>query len=212
MRTAFRMTGALLVALATGACASGGSQGVRVAAQQVPAARPPSPAHSRFMTDMIGHHAQALVMARMAPHNDASSSVRTLAGRIINAQQDEIRAMQVWLKDHGQPVPTVDSTGVVQASAGHDPGQHLMAGMLTPEQLAELEKARGTEFDTKFLRYMIQHHRGAVSMVEQLFADPGPNPDDTVFKLASDINADQLTEIERMRRMLASITIGIQAP
>lgn len=212
MRTAIRLTGALLVAVATGACASGGNRGAQVAPQAVPAPRPPSPAHIRFMTDMIGHHAQALVMARMAPANGASPSVQTLAGRIINAQQDEIRTMQVWLRDHGQPVPTVDSTGVVQAAAGHDHGRHLMPGMLTPEQLAELEKARGTEFDTKFLRYMIQHHRGAVSMVEELFNDPGPNPDDIVFKLASDINVDQLTEIERMRRMLASITIGIQAP
>ena len=207
-----RITGTLLTALAVAACGGGARPGVQTASTATVAARPPSPAHIRFMSDMIGHHAQAIVMSRLAPAAGASPSVRTLAGRIINAQQDEIRTMQVWLQDHRQPAPHVDSTGAVHGAPGGDHAHHAMAGMLTPEQLAQLQKARGEEFDKLFLQFMIQHHRGAVGMVEKLFADVGPNPDDTVFKLAADINADQVTEIERMRRMLAAITIGIQVP
>ena len=210
MRGPIRITGALLAAFAVAAC-GGARPGVQAAS--TPAAqRPANPADVRFMTDMIGHHAQALVMSRLAAPNGASPSVRTLAARIVNAQQDEIRLMQTWLQDHGQPAPHVDSTGAVHGGSGGDHAHHGMPGMLTPEQLAQLEKARGEEFDKLFLQFMIQHHRGATEMVKQLFASQGAALDDTVFKLASDVNVDQLTEIERMRRMLAAITIGIQVP
>jgi uncharacterized protein (DUF305 family) len=213
MRRSFRTGGALLLAAAMAACA--GARGATTTPGQAAAARAPNPADVRFISDMIGHHAQALVMSRMAPANASRSSIKTLAARIINAQQDEIRIMQVWLRDHGQPAPAVDSTGAVSmpGMAGHEHGQHhAMPGMLTAEQLAQLEKAKGEEFDKLFLQFMIQHHRGATEMVRQLFASQGAALDDTVFKLASDVNADQLTEIERMRRMLTEITIGIRVP
>lgn len=156
----------------------------------------------RFMSGMIHHHAQALVMSRLAPENDASSSIRTLTARIINAQTDEIFVMQRWLRDRDRPVPEVHADG--QMAGGH---MH-MAGMLTEEQLDELRAARGAEYDRLFLEYMIQHHNGAVDMVDVLFATDGAAQDDFVFKLASDIQVDQRTEVARMQRMLDAMPPG----
>ena len=157
----------------------------------------------QFMGGMIGHHAQAIVMSRWAPSHGASPSLLILAERIINAQQDEIAAMQRWLRDRHQPVPDARPTGMRMIVNGveHD---MLMPGMLTEAQMKELDQARGKEFDRLFLTFMIQHHRGAVTMVNELFATNGAAQDITVFKMASDITADQTTEIERMQKMLAS--------
>jgi uncharacterized protein (DUF305 family) len=88
----------------------------------------------------------------------------------------------------------------------------LMPGMLTDEQMKELDQARGKDFDRLFLRYMIQHHRGAVSMVNELFGTTGAAQDETVFKFANDVQVDQSTEIARMEKMLAFLTLGITAP
>jgi uncharacterized protein (DUF305 family) len=154
------------------------------------------PADVGFMTDMIHHHAQALVMARMAPTHGASGPIQVLAERIIVGQNDEIALMQRWLRDRGEPVP--DPAG------GAHGGVHAMhmPGMLTQEQLEELDAARGAEFDQLFLTLMIQHHQGALTMVEQLFGTYGAAQGDAVFKIASDIGADQTSEIDRMRSML----------
>ena len=159
----------------------------------------------RFMTGMIGHHAQALVMAGLAPVNGASPSVDILCARIINAQNDEIAAMQRWLRDRNQPVPEVHVSGTTMMVHGPEYTTH-MPGMLTPEQLQELEAAQGKEFDRLFLTYMIQHHRGAVIMVDELFATDGAALDEAAFKLASDIQADQTTEIARMELMLEDMS------
>ncbi len=161
-----------------------------------------SPADVDFVTGMIGHHAQALVMSGFAPANGASPQIRTLASRIINAQKDEISVMQQWLRDRDLPVPLVGADGRMTDHAGHP--EH-MPGMLTPEQLGELEAARGPDFDRTFLQYMIQHHQGAVTMVHTLFAIDGAAQDDLVFKLASDIQVDQITEIARMESMLEAM-------
>jgi uncharacterized protein (DUF305 family) len=171
-----------------------------------------TPADVEFMTGMIGHHAQAIVMSRLAPNNDASPAIRTLAARIINAQQDEIALMQTWLRDRGQPVPEVSAEG--HAGMSHGGMQHgaHMPGMLTDAQMAELAKARGAEFDRLFLTYMIQHHQGAVTMVTALFSQDGAGQDESVFKLASDVNVDQTTEIARMQRMLFQLQIGERSP
>ena len=152
----------------------------------------------RFMTGMISHHAQALEMASLAPTHGVGASVGTLTARTINAQQDEIVAMQQWLRDRGQPVPEdgIDSTVRVPN------GGMLMPGMLTPRQMRELDAARGSDFDRLFLTYMIQHHGGAVTMVHDLFGTDGAALDEAVFKIASDIQADQTSEIARMKRML----------
>ena len=167
----------------------------------------------RFMTGMIAHHAQALIMARLAPTHGASPAIQTLAARIINAQQDEIVTMQEWLRERGQPVPEVHIHGLDLMVHGVDHATHMhMPGMLTPEQLRELDRARGPEFDRLFLTYMIQHHRGAVAMVHELFSTDGAGQDEVVFKLASDVQADQTTEIARMEKMLSSLSAGGGAP
>jgi uncharacterized protein (DUF305 family) len=157
------------------------------------------------MSRMIAHHAQAIVISRWAPTHGAGASVRTLAERIINAQQDEIATMQQWLRDRRQPVPDAQPTGMKMTMNGVE-HEMLMPGMLTESQMKQLDAARGPEFDRLFLSLMIQHHRGAVTMVEELFGTYGAAQDETVFKLASDVNVDQITEIERMETMLAALT------
>jgi uncharacterized protein (DUF305 family) len=162
----------------------------------------------RFMTGMIGHHAQAVGMSNLAPTNGASATIRTLAARIINAQQDEIALMQRWLRDRGQPVPEVHVAGhrVMVHGAGDAHAHHTnMPGMLTDAQMDALAAARGTEFDRLFLRSMIAHHKGAVVMVRELFATDGAGQGAEVFKFASDVQVDQTTEVARMERMLAAM-------
>ena len=158
-----------------------------------------------FMTGMIAHHAQALVMSRLAPENGASSSIRTLAARIINAQNDEIATMQNWLRDRDQPVPEVHIDGLNLMIHGVGDHHMHMPGMLTQEQLIELSEAKGVDFDRLFLTYMIQHHSGAVDMVHDLFGTDGAAQDEAAFKLASDIQVDQITEINRMKLMLEAL-------
>ena len=152
-----------------------------------------------FMTDMIHHHAQALVMARMAPTHEAGESLRILSERIIVGQNDEIALMQDWLEDRGLPVPDpADPHAAHGAHAG-------MPGMLTEAQLAELDAARGEEWDRLFLTYMIQHHEGALTMVDTLFGSYGAAQGDDVFRIATGIAADQTAEIERMQTMLREL-------
>ena len=158
----------------------------------------------RFMSGMIGHHAQALVMAKMAPTHGASPTIQTLCARIINAQRDEIALMQQWLRDHKQPAPTPEDALKMM----DEMPAMMMPGMLSPTQMQQLDAARGEDFDILFLKYMIQHHTGATSMVKDLFATEGAAQDDTVFKLASDVNVDQTTEIARMQRMLYELLFG----
>jgi uncharacterized protein (DUF305 family) len=163
----------------------------------------------RFMQDMIAHHAQAVWMARLAPTNGARRDLRTLAERIDVAQRDEIEFMQRWLRERGQPAP---------GASPHQTGGHVMPmparvgprmpGMLTHEQMTQLEAARGPEFDRLFLTFMIQHHEGALTMVRQLFASPGAGQDVNIFRFASDVEADQTTEIDRMQSMLATSSEG----
>lgn len=162
-----------------------------------------TPADVKFVSRMIHHHAQAIVMARMAATHEASPRIRTLSSRIINAQQDEIALMQQWLRDRNQPVP--DVTHVLH---GMSMDSIHMPGMLTEQQLRELGAARKEDFDQLFLQFMIQHHQGAVAMVAELIRSAGAAQDDIVFKLASDINVDQTTEIARMKRMLADLLFG----
>jgi uncharacterized protein (DUF305 family) len=164
----------------------------------------------RFMTDMIGHHAQAVAMSNLAPTNGASSSVRLLASRIINAQRDEIALMQRWLRDRNQPVPEVHIDGhklMVHGPGGHDHHAH-MPGMLSDAQMDSLAAARDSRFDRLFLTYMIAHHKGAVTMVDTLFATNGAGQDTDVFKFASDVQVDQRTEVARMERMLGALTMS----
>ena len=158
-----------------------------------------------FMSGMIHHHAQAILISNWAPSHGASPAVIRLTERIINAQQDEITLMQTWLRDRNQEVPVADTGGMSAAHAamGHDMHHSpAMPGMLTDAQLTQLDAARGEEFDHLFLTFMIQHHRGAVDMVKTLFASRGAGQDETIFKFAADVEVDQSTEIRRMLQML----------
>jgi len=166
-----------------------------------------------FMTGMIGHHAQAIVMSKWAPTHGASPDVQTLAARITNAQQDEIRTMQQWLRDRQQPVPDGHSGMMMMRMSGTSmpmamKSEPMMPGMLTDAQLKELDAARGPDFDRLFLRDMIQHHEGAITMVKNLFDTYGAGQDEIVFKFATDANVDQATEIARMQRMLVAEMFG----
>jgi uncharacterized protein (DUF305 family) len=168
-----------------------------------------------FMYNMIGHHTQAITMSRLAPTHAASAAVQRLASRIINAQQDEITIMQRWLRDRQKPVPDISPNGEggpTKMLMHGEPMEMLMPGMLTAEELKTLASARGEEFDRLFLTDMIRHHRGAVSMVKDLFGSYGAAQDELVFKFANDVNVDQTTEIVRMEKLLASLTLGISLP
>jgi uncharacterized protein (DUF305 family) len=159
-----------------------------------------------FMTGMIAHHAQALIMCDMAPTHGAGPSVATLCRRILNSQQAEILTMQSWLRDRGQTVPEVMINGLDLMLEGV-PQHHMhMPGMLTQQQLVALDGARGAAWDRLFLVDMIGHHQGAVDMVHDLFATDGAAQDELAFKLANDIQADQTTEIDRMKLMLDALS------
>jgi uncharacterized protein (DUF305 family) len=213
-----------LIALTLGACAGAPQKTVGTSPQPdqsghstkpepkaAAAGYPYTPADVEFMSHMIGHHAQAIVMSGWAPSHGASPSMRTLAERIINTQQDEIATMQRWLRKRGQPVPEARPVGMKMKMGGAE-HEMLMPGMLTEAQMKQLDQARGEEFDRLFLTYMIQHHRGAVTMVNDLFSSRGAAQDETVFKFANDVSVDQSTEIARMERMLAALPSPGRAP
>ena len=204
-----------------GACASGSGTGnARPLTPAQLAARdggipPYTKADVAFMQGMISHHAQAVTMSSFADSNGPSSEVRVLAGRITVAQTDEIAFMKSWLGKRKQTVPSGDMEAMAHAHhAGMDmskgtgdsaSGMMLngtMPGMLTPAQLDTLKMAKGPAFDWYFLTFMIQHHRGAISMVDELMSAKGAANDDDVFKFVSDVVADQSTEIDRMELML----------
>ena len=142
------------------------------------------------MSGMITHHAQAVLIAGWADDTarGASAGIRILSRRIVIGQNDEMALARRWLDERREAVHRM-----------------LMPGMLTSEQLTALERARGPAFDRLFLTLMIQHHEGALIMVADLFATSGAAQDGLVFRFAADVHADQTTEIDRMRRMLAAL-------
>ena len=162
---------------------------------------PYSDADVEFMSGMIPHHAQAVIMARWATTHGARKDVAILCERIVVGQGDEIATMQQWLRDRGQPVPDASSTKHKMKMNGME-HEMLMPGMMTDEQMAALDKARGPEFDRLFLEGMIRHHQGAIDMVDALFKSHGAAQDEVIYRFASDVYADQSTEIARMQKML----------
>jgi uncharacterized protein (DUF305 family) len=154
----------------------------------------PTGADVRFMQGMIGHHAQALEMAALLPSRSIREDMRLLARRIEVSQADEIAMMRRWLEARGQNVPG--------PHAHHAQGATLMPGMLTPEEMNRLAEAKGTAFDRLFLELMIKHHEGALIMVNDLFSSAGAGQESEIFAFASDVDADQRMEIDRMRGML----------
>src|SRR4051812_19482934 len=169
--------------------------------------RPYTKADIEFMTGMIAHHAQAVKMASWAKSHGASSSLQIFCGRIAMGQTAEIGLMQQWLRERNQTAPEPDPRGMKMSMPGMEGMDHmvLMPGMLTEAQMAQLDAARGVEFDRLFLQGMIRHHQGALAMVDTLFNTPAAAQDEIVFKFANDVHADQETEIDRMQQMLEAL-------
>ena len=164
-----------------------------------------SPADVRFMANMIPHHAQAVLFAGWAESHEASSSIKIFCARMVVAQRDEIVTMRSWLLERDEPAPPAEYSRMRMPA---DMDHHAMSGMLTEAQLNELDNARGADFDRLFLKYMITHHEGALAMVDELFSSYGGAQNDFIFKLASDMYADQTTEIEHMQVILDTYEPG----
>jgi uncharacterized protein (DUF305 family) len=107
--------------------------------------------------------------------------------------------MKRWLATRGEQV-----SPAMPEMPGMDMSSHqmLMPGMLTSKQMDALRKARSEEFDELFLKGMIQHHNGALSMVKDLFNSAGAGQDAELFNFATDVDSGQRAEIKVMQTML----------
>jgi uncharacterized protein (DUF305 family) len=158
-----------------------------------------TPADIAFMQGMIHHHAQAIAMVALLDTRTRRDDLRQFAQRLAISQTDEIKMMKAWLADHGAEVPMDHGRGMtMMAGKMMEP----MPGMLTTEQMSALEHATGPAFDRLFLEGMIQHHKGALAMVEELLRSPGAGQESTVFDFITHVDADQRMEITRMQQML----------
>ena len=155
-----------------------------------------TPADVKFMQGMIGHHAQAVEMVALIADRTATEDLKRLGLRIQVSQEDEMNMMRKWLEVRGEKIPG--------PHAHHEPGG-FMPGMLTAEEMTQLANAKGKEFDRLFLQGMIKHHGGALTMVDELFKSPGAGQDGDIFAFASDVDADQRMEMERMYMMLKGL-------
>ena len=152
------------------------------------------------MQGMIGHHTQAIEMVKLLKTRTTRDDMKLLALRIEVSQADEIKMMQTWLADRKESVPGDSDYRMMMSMPGH-----AMPGMLTQKEMDQLAATKGAEFDRLFLEYMIKHHEGALTMVERLMAEPGAGQESSIFAFASDVTADQSTEIKRMRAMRATM-------
>jgi uncharacterized protein (DUF305 family) len=161
---------------------------------------PRSPADVKFMQGMIMHHAQAVEMTALIASHTENKALRSLGARISSSQSDEISLMRRWLAARGEPTskPAQDMPGM---DMSHEM-MALMPGMLTPEQMDALRKAKSAEFDHLFLTGMIQHHNGALTMVKDLFDTAGAGQDADLFNFATDADNTQRAEIKIMQTML----------
>lgn len=148
----------------------------------------------KFMQDMIGHHAQAVEMVELMKTRSTDPAMAKLGQRIAISQADEMNFMKGWLTAHDAPLPSP-----------HAHHMHVMAGMLSPQQMAALAAAKGAAFDRLFLSGMIQHHQGALDMVADLMAQPGAGEESNLFEFTAGVVADQKAEIARMGAMLAAM-------
>lgn len=169
--------------------------------------RAPTEADISFMQGMIMHHSQAVDMTELLRSRTHNKELQALGKRISISQTDEMKYMGQWLEDRGRPVSTghghMDHMAGMKAMDHMDMGSMpLMPGMLTPQQMQALARATGKSFDHLFLTGMIQHHTGALVMVQDLFNTPGAGQDNVLFDFATDVDNTQRAEIEIMRGML----------
>ena len=165
---------------------------------------PRSQAEAEFMQGMIMHHAQAVEMTALIASHTENKDLRSLGARISSSQSDEIKFMKRWLAARGEPV-SMALPGMKDMDMSRHP-MALMPGMLTPEQMEALRKAKGAEFDNLFLTGMIQHHNGALTMVKDLFDTAGAGQDAELFDFATDVDSGQRAEIRIMQGMLEKKT------
>jgi uncharacterized protein (DUF305 family) len=207
----FRLAAAVAAVLLSAACRSaGGTAGTQIIQPGAPGEAnrvltadaatdlskvQATPADVKFMQGMIGHHAQAIEMTALIDARTSREEMKLLGQRIAVSQADEMDMMRAWLRARGQDIPSEHA---------HHTEEGMMPGMLSPEQMAELTAATGDAFDKLFLRYMIQHHEGALSMVDDLFKSPGAGQEGDINAFAADVDSDQRMEIDRMRAMLGS--------
>jgi uncharacterized protein (DUF305 family) len=167
-----------------------------------------------FMQGMIMHHAQAVEMSALIEDRTKNKDVRLLGARISQAQSDEMQFMKRWLEQRGETVEhkmQADAPATGHSGHGREPSksaaptQHRMPGMLTPEQMDALRKAKGVEFDRLFLNGMIQHHNGALVMVKELFDTAGAGQDAELFSFATDVDSGQRAEIKTMQTILTKL-------
>jgi uncharacterized protein (DUF305 family) len=159
----------------------------------------------KFMQGMIHHHSQAVEMTDLLRTRGRDKNLQELGKRISISQTDEMQFMRQWLEDRGKPAPMMmnhmmmmhDGSGSMSGMA-----MPMMPGMLTPQQMDALAKATGRSFDRLFLTGMIQHHRGALVMVRDLFETAGAGQDNVLYDFATDIDNTQRAEIDIMQRML----------
>jgi uncharacterized protein (DUF305 family) len=158
-----------------------------------------------FMQGMIMHHAQAVEMTALINERTGNEKLRLLGSRISHSQADEMKYMERWLKLRGEPasmpMPAMQHTPGMDMSKHHHQ-EMMMPGMLTKEQMDALKAAKGAEFDRLFLQGMIQHHKGALVMVEELFNTAGSGQDSELFNFATDVDSGQRAEIKIMESML----------
>lgn len=169
-----------------------------------------TPADVAFMQGMIHHHAQAIEMVALMDGRTNARDLIMLGKRIDISQQSEIKLMVNWLKERNEEVPmmqTMDgSDGNHAGHSGHDMSQPMMPGMLSAEQMQQLRDSEGTAFYRFWLGFMIQHHEGALTMVDELFSNPGAGQNQDIFHFASEVDIDQRIEILRMQQMLATVS------
>ena len=160
---------------------------------------PRSPADVQFMQGMIMHHAQAVEMTALIESHTQNKELRSLGARISRSQADEMKFMKRWLTARGEPASPAMPDMPGMDMSGH---QMLMPGMLTAKQMDALRKAKGEEFDHLFLTGMIQHHKGALVMVKDLFDTAGAGQDAELFNFVTDVDTGQRAEIRIMQAML----------
>ena len=166
-----------------------------------------------FMQGMIGHHAQALAMVALISSHTMRPDLHALGERIRVSQQDEIALMKQWLRDRNQEIPADMSHmhtagGQAMHMQGMAMSDTLMPGMLTAQQMTELANAKGADFDALFLKDMIQHHEGALTMVAKLLGTTGSGQEPEVFRFAAEVDTDQRAEIARMSALLNALQSG----
>lgn len=168
--------------------------------------RAPPESDIAFMQGMIMHHSQAVEMTELLRTHSHNRHLQAFGKRIGISQTDEIQYMRQWLEDRAIPVSTGNGMGAMEhmhmSSMQPMSSMHMMPGMLTPQQMQALAKATGPSFDRLFLTGMIQHHKGALVMVQELFNTAGAGQDNVLFDFATDVDNTQLAEINIMQGML----------